>query len=80
MFAIVSALVRYPLSSLYPKHQLALEVLALLHQIAVLQQQTRTPKPLPSLPVTTLEADRDSIVQREPSGSIDHALSKLGQI
>ena len=38
MFAIVSALLRYPLSWFRPKHQLALEVLALRHQIAVLRR------------------------------------------
>ena len=36
MFAIVSALLSYPLSWFRPKHQLALEVLALRHQILVL--------------------------------------------
>src|SRR5258708_39959916 len=44
MFAIVSALLRYPLSWFRPKHQLALEVLALRHQITVLKRQTLRPK------------------------------------
>ena len=35
MFAIVSALLRYLLSCLRPKHDLALENLALRHQIAL---------------------------------------------
>jgi len=44
MFAIMSALLGFPLSWLRPKHQLALEVLALRHQITVLKRQTRKPK------------------------------------
>jgi len=44
MFAIVSALLSYPLSWFRPKHQLALEVLALRHQILVLKRQTPRPK------------------------------------
>ncbi|MGO8930347.1 MAG: integrase core domain-containing protein [Limisphaerales bacterium] len=44
MFAIVSALMHYPLSWFRPKHQLALEVLALRHQITVLSRQTHKPK------------------------------------
>jgi len=44
MFVIVAALLRYPLSWLRPKHQLALEVLALRHQITVLKRQTHKPK------------------------------------
>jgi len=44
MFAIVAALLRYPLSWLRPKHQLALEILALRHQITVLKRQTHKPK------------------------------------
>jgi putative transposase len=44
MFAIVAALPRYLLSWLRPKHQLALEVLALRHQLTVLKRQTRKPK------------------------------------
>ena len=39
MFAIVSALLRYLLSWLRRKHELALENLALQHQIAVLNRQ-----------------------------------------
>jgi len=41
---MVSALLSYPLSWLRSKHQLALEVLALRHQIIVLQRQTHKPK------------------------------------
>ena len=44
MFAILSALLCYPLSWLRSKHQLALEVIALRHQITVLRRQTRKPK------------------------------------
>lgn len=44
MFAIVSVLLSYPSSWLRPKHQLALEVLALRHQITVLKRQTRRPR------------------------------------
>ncbi len=44
MFASVAALLRYPLSWLRPKHQLALEILALRHQITVLKRQTYKPK------------------------------------
>jgi len=44
MFAIMSALLGFLLSWLRPKHQLALEVLALRHQITVLKRQTRKPK------------------------------------
>jgi hypothetical protein len=44
MFAIVSALLSYPLPWLRPKHHLALEVLALRHQILVTQRQTPRPK------------------------------------
>jgi hypothetical protein len=44
MFAIVSALLRYLLSCLRPKHELALENLALRHQIAVLNRPARKPK------------------------------------
>ena len=44
MLAIVSALLSYPLSLFRPKHQLALEVLALRHQILVLKRQTPRPK------------------------------------
>jgi len=44
MFAIVSAFLSY-LSSLFrPKHELALEILALRHQILVLKRQTPRPK------------------------------------
>lgn len=44
MFAIVSALLSY-LSCLFrPKHQLALEVLALRHQLIVLKRQTPRPR------------------------------------
>ncbi len=44
MFAIASALLSYLLSLFRPKHQLALEVLALRHQIMVLKRQTPRPK------------------------------------
>ena len=44
MFAIVAVLLRYPLSWLRPKHELALEILALRHQITVLTRQTHKPK------------------------------------
>ena len=44
MFAIVAALLSYPLSWFRPKHQLALEVLALRHQLLVLKRQTPKPK------------------------------------
>jgi putative transposase len=44
MFAIVFALLSYPLSLFRPKHQLALEVLALRQQIMVLKRQTPRPK------------------------------------
>src|SRR6267154_2166220 len=44
MFAIVSAFLSY-LSSLFrPKHELALEILPLRHQIFVLKRQTPRPK------------------------------------
>ena len=48
MFAIVAALLRYLLSWLRPKHQLALEVLALRHQLTVLKRQIHKPKLRPS--------------------------------
>jgi putative transposase len=44
MLAIVSALVRHPLSWLRPKQQLALENLALRHQIVVLNRQVHRPR------------------------------------
>jgi len=44
MFAIISVLLRYPLSWLRPKQQLALENLALRHQIAVLNRQAPKPR------------------------------------
>ena len=44
MFAIVSRLLRYPLSWLRPKHELALENLALRHQIQVLRRQVHRPR------------------------------------
>jgi hypothetical protein len=44
MFAIVSALLRYLLSCLRPKHELALENLALRHQIAVLNRLAHKPR------------------------------------
>jgi transposase InsO family protein len=44
MFAIVSALLRHLLSCLRPKHELALETLALRHQIAVLHRPAHKPK------------------------------------
>jgi putative transposase len=44
MFAMVSALWRYSFSWLRPKHDLALEVLALRHQLMVLQRQAPRPK------------------------------------
>jgi len=44
MFVIVSALLRYLLFWLRPKHQLALENLALRHQIAVLNRPARKPR------------------------------------
>jgi putative transposase len=44
MFAIISALFSYPLSWLRPQHELALEVLALRHQLSVLKRQTPRPK------------------------------------
>jgi putative transposase len=44
MFAIVSTLLRYPLSWLGSKHQLALENLALRHQIMVLKRHRPRPK------------------------------------
>ena len=44
MFAIVSALLRYLLSWLRPKHELALENFALRHQIAVLNRQAHKPR------------------------------------
>jgi hypothetical protein len=44
MFAIVSALLRYLLFWLRPKHQLALENLVLRHQIAVLHRPVHKPR------------------------------------
>src|SRR5260370_41028436 len=44
MFSIISALLGFLLSWFRPKHQLALEVLALRHQITVLKRQTRKPR------------------------------------
>jgi len=44
MFAIVSALLRYLLSWLRPKHELALENLALQHQVAVLNRRAHKPR------------------------------------
>src|SRR6266550_5896168 len=44
MFAIVSALLSYLTSIFRPKHQLALEILALRHQVIVLKRQTPRPK------------------------------------
>jgi hypothetical protein len=44
MFAIVSAFLRYLLSRLRPKHELALENLALRHQIAVLNRPAHKPR------------------------------------
>ena len=48
MFAMVSALWRYSFSWLRPKHELALEILALRHQISVLKRQTHKPKLRPA--------------------------------
>ena len=44
MFTIVCALLSYPVSLFRRKHQLALEVLALRHQIMVLKRRTPRPK------------------------------------
>ena len=44
MFAMLSTLWSYPWPWFRPNHQLALEVLALRHQLAVLQRQTPGPK------------------------------------
>ena len=44
MFAIVSALLRYLLSWLRPKHELALANLAFRHQIAVLNRRAHKPR------------------------------------
>jgi hypothetical protein len=44
MFAIVSSLLRCLLSWLRPKHELALENLALRHQIAVLHREMHKPR------------------------------------
>ena len=44
MFTIVCALLSYPVSLFRLKHQLALEVLALRHQIMVLKRRTPRPK------------------------------------
>ena len=44
MFAIVSALLRYLLSWLRPKHELASENLAFRHQIAVLNRRANKPR------------------------------------
>ena len=57
MFAIVSALLSYLLSWFRPKHELALEVLALRHQIVVLKRQTHKAKapPVGSLSLGDLE-------------------------
>ena len=44
MFAIISALLSFLSCSFRSKHQLALEVLALRHQILVLKRQTPRPK------------------------------------
>ena len=44
MFAFAFALLSYSLSLFRPKHQLALEILALRHQIMVLKRQTPRPK------------------------------------
>jgi len=45
---MVSALWRYSFSWLRPKHELALEILALRHQISVLKRQTHKPKLRPA--------------------------------
>jgi putative transposase len=57
MFAIVSALLRYLLSCLRPKHELALENLALRRQIAVLNRLAHKPR----LQGKDLLRDRDLI-------------------
>lgn len=44
MLAIVSALLGYAFSWLRPKHELALENLALRHQIAVLKRPAHKPR------------------------------------
>jgi transposase InsO family protein len=44
MFALVSALWAYTSSCFHSKHELALEVMALRHQIAILKRRTRKPK------------------------------------
>src|SRR5882757_6403045 len=44
MFVIVSVLLSHLSSFFRPKHQLALEVLALRHQLIVLNRQTRRPR------------------------------------
>src|ERR1039458_9280106 len=44
MFAIISALLRYLLSCLRPKHEIALENLALRHQIALLNRSAHKPR------------------------------------
>ena len=48
MFARVALLLHYPLSWLRPKHQLALEILALRDQITVLNRQHHQPKLRPA--------------------------------
>jgi hypothetical protein len=44
MFAIVSALLRYLLSCFRPKHELALENLALRHQLSLLNRSAHEPR------------------------------------
>ena len=44
MFAIVSALLRYLVSCLRPKDELALENLALRHQLALLNRSAQKPR------------------------------------
>ena len=48
MFSILQIVLSYPFSLLRPRHNLAMEVLALRHQVVVLKRQTRKPKRRPS--------------------------------
>ena len=57
MFEFLRMALIYPWSLLRPRHELALEVLALRHQIIVLKRQMRKPKPLGSVFLGDIEVN-----------------------
>src|ERR1035441_6691225 len=74
MFAIVSALLRYLLSCLRPKHDLVLENLALRHQIALLKRSCCFGKHVGAIKTSrralSVASGRRSVLSRCPPGSL----------